>query len=155
MVAGPLSRPCRSVGAAHRDGAGGRGAPVERCREVLEKCREANGALLFGEALVAKSLEAAERSLEAERLRALVRGGSGAAAAAPDPAGWQLEHAVDVERRCAAWRVSGHEHVRHAEDALTAAKVPFAHGVQELAALPEDVPGGHGVSTAEPRTPTK
>jgi len=88
------------------------GAPLNRCREVLEKCDEAGDALGFGEAVLARSLAAAERALERERLAALVRGGGGRADAAPDPAGWHVDHAVDVEKRCAGWRASSRDHLR-------------------------------------------
>ena len=93
------------------------GAPMVKCRELLERCRDADRHLLFGEAVLSKSLRSAEQALEAERLRSLVQAPLGRDAlgllAPPDPCAWQLEHCVDVEKTSAPWRVSAHDHVRY------------------------------------------
>ena len=95
------------------------GAPIYRCRELLERCRDADEALLAGERLVETSLRHCERGLEAKRLRNLVRGDrrGNPVDATPslrpaNPVQWQLDHALDVEKASAHVRVATRDQVR-------------------------------------------
>ena len=88
-------------------------APLKRCRELLERCRDADEALEAGEALVEASLKANAKELEAWRAKAMTTNDDSdddeELIRPANPVQWQLTNSLQVEKAAGKNRVTSRE----------------------------------------------
>jgi len=91
-------------------------APLKRCRELLERCRDADKALEAGELLVEASLKSNAKDLEAWRARAMTANDDSEddeeLLRPANPVQWQLTHCLEVEKAASQRRVSTRDQVK-------------------------------------------
>ena len=91
-------------------------APLKRCRELLERCRDADEALEAGEALVEASLKANAKELEAWRAKAMTTNDDSdddeELIRPANPVQWQLTNSLQVEKAAGKNRVTSRDQIK-------------------------------------------
>ncbi len=91
-------------------------APLKRCRELLERCRDADEALEAGEALVEASLKANAKELEAWRAKAMTTNDDSdddeELIRPANPVQWQLTNSLAVEKAAGKNRVTSRDQIK-------------------------------------------